>query len=71
VRAFVGSSIKFLRNQWFIAAFGLVLLVASIDETNQSYVASRTGSIYDVLLDCAGGLTMILLSALYKFTTRR
>ncbi len=71
VRAFVGSSIKFLRNQWFIAAFGLVLLVASIDETNQSYVASRTGSIYDVLLDCAGGLTMILLSALYKFMIRK
>ncbi len=65
-RAFATSSIKFLRNQWFIAAFVLVLLVASIDEINQSYIASRTGSIYDVLLDCAGGLTMILLFALYK-----
>ena len=58
-RAFVNSSRKFLHQFWFVCAFVVVLLVASIDETNQSFLASRTGSIYDVLLDVGGGLAMI------------
>lgn len=60
-RAFSSSSQKLLRRFWFIFSFVLVLLVASIDETNQSYIASRTGSIYDVLLDSSGGLAMITI----------
>lgn len=59
-RAFISSSQKILRLFWFVCAFILVLLVASIDETNQSFLDSRTGSIYDVLLDCFGGFAMIL-----------
>ena len=58
-RAFINSSRKFLRLFWFACAFVLVLLVASIDETNQSFLNSRTGSIYDVLLDAFGGFAMI------------
>ena len=60
-RAFSTSRLKFLRRFWFVFAFILVALIASIDETNQSYIASRTGSIYDVLLDVSGGATMILI----------
>jgi len=60
-RAFFNSSQKFTRRFWFVLAFVLVLLVASIDEMNQSFLASRTGSIYDVLLDSSGGLAMILI----------
>jgi len=60
-RAFVVSPQKFLRLFWFACAFVLVLLVAAIDETNQSFLASRTGSVYDVMLDASGGLTMILI----------
>lgn len=59
-RAFVCSSQEFLRRFWFAFAFVLVLLVASTDETNQRFLISRTGSIYDVLLDACGGLAMIL-----------
>ncbi len=71
-RAFSQSSKNFLRNFWFIFAFALIALVASIDETNQSYIASRTGSIYDVLLDVSGGTAMILIfSALRKIFRRR
>jgi VanZ family protein len=33
-------------------------MVASLDELNQSFDPTRTGSIYDVLLDIAGGSTM-------------
>ncbi len=59
-RAFSSSRLMFLRRFWFLFAFLLVALVASIDETNQSYNASRTGSVYDVLLDVSGGAAMIL-----------
>ncbi len=65
-RAFRTSSQNFLRRFWFVFAFALVALIASIDETNQSFIASRTGSIYDVLLDVSGGLTVILIFCLAK-----
>lgn len=65
-RAFLTSSQNLLRRVWFVFAFTLVLLVASIDETNQSYLDSRTGSIYDVLLDAAGGISMITLIMFFK-----
>jgi VanZ family protein len=60
-RAFSSSSIRVLRKYWFAFSFLLVTLIASIDETNQSFLPSRTGSIYDVLLDVSGGLTMALI----------
>ncbi len=65
-RAFSSSSKKFLRKFWFAFAFVLVAFIASIDETNQSFNSARTGSVYDVLLDCFGGLTMILIFYLVK-----
>ncbi|MDQ3714392.1 MAG: VanZ family protein [Acidobacteriota bacterium] len=65
--AFSNSNLKKLRRFWFVFAFLLVLLIASIDETNQSYLASRTGSIYDVLLDVSGGLIMLIFLILYRF----
>lgn len=65
-RAFVGSRKLFLQKYWFIFSFLLVLLVASIDETNQSFNQARTGSIWDVMLDCAGGATMILFFYLVR-----
>ena len=60
-RAFIVSSQNFLRRFWVVCAFVLVIVIASIDETNQSFVNSRTGSIYDVLLDISGGAVMILI----------
>ncbi|HEX9959896.1 MAG TPA: VanZ family protein [Pyrinomonadaceae bacterium] len=65
-RAFSGSSARILRDYWFVFALILIVLVATADETNQSFLASRTSSVYDVLLDSSGGLTMILLFALYR-----
>ena len=71
-RAFSNSSKEFLRRFWYVFVFILVALTASIDETNQSYLASRTGSIYDVLLDIAGGTAMILIFfTAWKFSRRR
>ena len=65
-RAFFKSPQKILREFWYVFAGILVLLVAAIDETNQSYLASRTGSIYDVMLDAAGGVSMILLIIFFR-----
>ena len=70
-RAFSTSKLKFLHRFRFLWAFVLVFLIASIDETNQSYIASRTGSIYDVLLDVSGGTAMILLfQSVSKYRSR-
>ena len=66
-RAFTGSSIKVFQKYWYVFSFLLVVLIAAIDETNQSFTSSRTGSIYDVLLDVSGGVTMILIFLFYKF----
>jgi len=59
--AFWNSSKEFLRKFWYVAAFILVIAVASIDEFNQSFNTARTGTFYDVLLDASGGIFMILI----------
>jgi VanZ family protein len=58
--ALVGSPLSWLRKNWFWSSFVLVLIVATIDEINQSFDPSRIGSVSDVLLDCVGGLAMLL-----------
>ncbi len=70
-RAFWDSSFQILRRFWFIYGFLIVVLVAAIDEYNQSFNVLRTGSFYDTLIDASGGLTMILLLALYKKFTQK
>lgn len=70
-RAFHQTAIEPLRENRSLAALGLVVAVAAIDETNQSRLASRTGSIYDVLLDAAGGLTAILVFGFFIKRTFR
>lgn len=69
-RAFVDSSKNSLRKYWFVFAFLVVLLVACTDEFNQSFNPARTGSPYDVLLNCAGGAMMILIFSLVKYKKR-
>jgi len=49
----------------YIWAFLLVMTVAIIDEFNQSFNAARTGSPYDVLIDCAGGIFAITVICLF------
>ena len=69
-RAFWNSSKPFLRRFWFVWAFLMVASVASFDEYKDSFNALRTCSIYDVILDASGGLTMILLFYLIMKTKR-
>ena len=51
------------RWPWF--AFAIVLVVATADELNQSFSATRSGSPYDVLIDCLGGTSAVALVWLY------
>jgi VanZ family protein len=48
----------------FLALLG-TSLVASLDELHQSYLPNRSGSPWDVLLDCAGALTLQLVVYIY------
>ena len=60
-RAFRTSAREFLRNHWFAVALTFVAVYALSDEFHQSFVSSRTASIYDCLIDTAGGLAALLL----------
>lgn len=60
-RALRTSSRDFLRNHWFAVSLTFVALYALSDEFHQSFVASRTASIYDCLVDTAGGLAALLI----------
>lgn len=70
-RAFAGSSIVFLRRYWFAFAVGLVAAYSLSDEFHQTFVASRTGSIYDSMIDTAGGLFGAVVFGLSRRKSRR
>lgn len=67
-RAFITSAREFMRRYWFQLALLLIVIYALLDEFHQSFVPSRTASIYDSAIDIAGGLTVLLL---LKFFGRR
>jgi VanZ family protein len=58
----------------FMSQAGLALLgtalVASWDEWHQSFLPNRTGTPYDVLLDCCGASAMIGMAWLYLRSSR-
>ncbi|HEX8337411.1 MAG TPA: VanZ family protein [Pyrinomonadaceae bacterium] len=70
-RAFRTSRRERLRQLWWLAAFALVACVALVDEYHQSLLPSRTGTIYDSLLDMAGGATALACAALWLGLGRR
>ena len=70
-RAFRTSAREALRRRWWLASFALVACVALADEYHQSFLPSRTGTIYDSLLDMAGGATALACAALWLARGRR
>lgn len=60
-RAFRTSARDFLNRRWFVFALGFAVLYALFDEFRQSFVPSRTASIYDSLVDSAGALTILVI----------
>jgi VanZ family protein len=59
-RAFRGSPREGLRERWFLVSLVLIVVYALVDEYHQSFVPSRTGSIYDSLIDMTGGLAALI-----------
>lgn len=60
-RAFASSANDFIQRHWLRVALLLIVCFALLDEFHQSFVPSRTGSIYDSAIDVAGGLTALLV----------
>ena len=60
-RAFRGSGRPWIRARWVAIAVVLIVGYALLDEYRQSFVPSRTSSIYDSFVDIAGGLTALLI----------
>jgi VanZ family protein len=65
-RAFIPSAIKTLHKHWFLSSLMLVIVYALLDEYHQSFVATRTGSIYDSMIDAAGGFIALVVLALWR-----
>lgn len=54
---------RYLQNA--LLALAGTALVASLDEWHQTYLPNRTGSPWDVLLDCCGAVTLLILVYLF------
>jgi VanZ family protein len=60
-RAFSTSPGDRLRRRWFALSLLLIIIYALLDEYHQSFVPSRTASIYDSFIDMSGGLTALVV----------
>jgi VanZ family protein len=65
-RAFSTSFHESLRRTWFFSGLLLVTIYALADEYHQSFVPSRTPSLYDSMIDVAGGVIALILFALWR-----
>jgi VanZ family protein len=70
-RAFRGSSRAAIHRRWFLISLTLVMTFALVDEYHQSFVPTRTASIFDSLIDMTGGLTALLALYLLKQRSHR
>jgi len=64
VRAFATTVV--VRPKRYAFALLLVVIIASLDEFNQSFEPSRTSSFWDVLLDASGGAAAIAAILLWR-----
>jgi len=59
-RAFRTSPSPTISRRWFWIAAALIIVYALIDEYHQSFVPSRTASIFDSFIDMSGGLAALI-----------
>ena len=60
-RAFRTSERPAINSRWFLISLTLIVVYALADEYHQSFVPTRTGTIYDSLIDIVGGVTALIL----------
>jgi VanZ family protein len=67
------GALAFRADRRLAVAFGVVLLVAAADEFSQGMTLTRTGSIWDVLLDLAGAVLAVIVfpAARARLSSRR
>jgi VanZ family protein len=63
-RAFRADSADRLRANWAVYSFGVVAVWSLLDEFHQAQTRMRFSSIYDSLIDMAGGLFALIVIAL-------
>jgi VanZ family protein len=63
-RAFRADSRSRWRLSWFLGSLAIVVVWALLDEYHQYFTRTRGASIYDSMLDSAGGLTALLVITL-------
>lgn len=68
---FRGTNLQWTRPALFASAWIACVLVATGDEFHQAYFASRTGSPWDVLIDCAGAIVGLAMYRLFWGARRR
>ena len=56
--------------RWFLISAILIVVYALLDEYHQSFVPSRTASIFDSFIDMAGGLTALIFISRKRATQR-
>ena len=70
-RAFRADSPLRWRFSWFLSSLAIVVSWALLDEFHQSFTRTRGASIYDSMLDSAGGLAALLVITLLSKVRRR
>ena len=60
-RAFRTSPRVAIRERWVLICVTLIVVNALLDEYHQSFVPSRTASLFDSFIDMAGGLTALIV----------
>ncbi len=60
-----------LRQRWFLISLLLVMAYALSDEFHQSFVSTRTASIYDSAIDTANGLAALIIVWLRRRASAR
>ncbi len=69
-RAFIPSTKSWLHQRWLLSALILVAAYALFDEYHQSFVPTRTPSIWDSMIDTIGGTTALVLLAWWRRRAR-
>ena len=57
-------------QRWFLISLALIVVYALFDEYHQSFVPSRTASIYDSFIDMTGGLSALIFVSRKRAKTR-
>jgi VanZ family protein len=71
-RAFRGSCRQMWQLSWTIAATVVVVVYALSDEFHQSFVGTRTASLFDAFIDSIGGiLSQIVIALWYRCCRNR